>query len=135
MQPKLKLLAQPIFNIPPIGPPSPDKINNPVLNTNLQDLLQSGGGGTAYLALMLPVIVGILFIIGVVIFFFVLIIGAIQWIASGGDKNKIQTAQSKLSSAIIGLVILFSFFAIAQLIEVFFSISILELDLTPLFIT
>lgn len=121
--------------IPPEPPtPAPPSINNPALKPELQSLLGSEGG-TGYLGRLLPSLVGILFIVGVVVFFFMFLMGAIQWVSSGGDKGSLESARGRLSSAIIGLVILFSFFAIAKLIESFFQIDILNLDLTSLFIT
>ena len=74
------------------------------------------------------------FIIGATIFFFMLLIGAIQWISSGGDKAATEAAKGRITNAIVGLVILLSLFAITQLLEAFFGIDILQLDLEPLFI-
>lgn len=41
-----------------------------------------------------------------------LIWGAFDWITSGGDKGKIQSARSKITAAVIGLVIVASSYAI-----------------------
>jgi amino acid transporter len=49
--------------------------------------------------------------IGVLIF---VLWGAFDWITSGGNKDKLQSAQKKISSALIGMVVLaLSFFVIA----------------------
>lgn len=71
-------------------------------------------------------------IIGALFFFFVMILGGIQWISSGGDKNALEEAKHKITNALIGIVILFSIFAILKLIENFFGISILTLDIGSL---
>lgn len=119
--------------MPPSIPPAV-KITNPALSDELQNLLRTEGG-TGYLGRLLPSLVGVLFVVGVVVFFFMFLVGAIQWVSSGGDKGSLESARGRLTSALIGLVILFSFFAIAKLIESFFQINILNLDLTSLFIT
>ena len=101
-------------------------ITNPVIG----DLNSLTGEG--FFQKFIPSAIGLGFVIGVIIFFFVLLLGAIQWISSGGDKAAVEAARSKLSSAIIGLVVLFSIFAIIKLIEEFFGLSILTLDIGPL---
>lgn len=106
-------------------------INNPILNQNLQDIAQNQSAGS-FFALFLPKLIGLGLVIGVLIFFFVMIIGAIQWISSGGDKNALEEAKHKITNAIIGIVILFSIFAILKVIENFFGISILTLDIGSL---
>jgi hypothetical protein len=48
---------------------------------------------------------------------------------AGGDKAAIESARSRLGSAFMGLVILLSSFAILKLIENFFGVNILTLDI------
>lgn len=103
-------------------------INNPVL-TGI-----SGLTGVEFFQRLLPALIAAGLIIGVVIFFFMLLIGAIQWISSGGDKGAVEAARGRITNAIIGLVVLLSLFAITQLLGFFFGINILFLDLGPLFI-
>ncbi len=73
--------------------------------------------------------IGLGFVIGILIFFFVMIAGAIQWITSGGDKAAIEGARGKIVNAIVGIVILFALFAIIGVIENFFGLDILSLDI------
>ena len=63
-------------------------------------------------------------VIAALLAFFFLIYGGIKWITSGGDKEQTAAAQSTLTSAIIGLAIVFSTWAIISLIETFLGISI-----------
>jgi len=58
-----------------------------------------------------------------------LIFGGIKWISSGGDKEQTAKAQSTITAALIGLVIVFAAWAIIKLIETFFGISILTLTI------
>jgi len=112
---------------------NPDTITNPVLGPKLQGFIgHFGDSPAAFFQLFLPKLLTLGLIIGVLFFFFVLIIGAIQWISSGGDKNALEEAKHKITNAIIGVVILFSIFAILKLIENFFGISILTLDIGSL---
>jgi len=55
--------------------------------------------------------------------------GGIQWITAGGDKEAAQNAQKRLTSALVGLMIVFSTFAIIYLVESVFGISVLELTI------
>lgn len=63
-----------------------------------------------------------------------LLLGAITWIGSGGDKAAIEGARGRITQALIGIVVLFSVFAIIKLIEGLFGIKILTLDIGPLII-
>lgn len=68
-------------------------------------------------------------IIAAVVFFFMLVIGGIRWILSGGDKGKTEEARNQITAALVGLVIVFSAWAIAQLINALFGVNILDLKL------
>ncbi len=88
----------------------------------------------AFFEVLLPNVVSLCFIIATVIFLFMIITGAIQWISSGGDKQGLESARGKVSNALIGIVILFATFAVMKLIETFFGIKILTIDIGPLII-
>ena len=105
------------------------KLKNPALSKELQLTV-----GVEYFATLIPKLVTFAFIIGSIIFFFLLLIGGIQWMTSGGDKAKLETARGRLTNAVIGLVILFSVFAIVSIIELIFDVSILSLDIGALMI-
>jgi hypothetical protein len=90
--------------------------------------------GVSFFQKLVPSLVSLALIVGALIFLFNLIFGAIQWMSSGGDKQGLEAAKARISNAIIGLVILFAIFAIIQLIEYFFHVSILTLDIGKLVI-
>ncbi|KKR11110.1 MAG: hypothetical protein A3D24_00580 [Candidatus Blackburnbacteria bacterium RIFCSPHIGHO2_02_FULL_39_13] len=71
-------------------------------------------------------------IIAAVVFFFMLVVGGIRWILSGGDKGKTEEARNQITAALVGLVIVFSAWAITQLIRALFGVDILNLNLTDL---
>jgi len=104
-------------------------ISNPVLGPKLQ-----GISGIQFFQTILPHAVGLAFVIGVLIFLFVIIIGAIQWTSSGGDKAAIESARGKITNALVGIIVLFSLFALLKFLEDFFGIDILALDIGPLMI-
>lgn len=72
---------------------------------------------------------GLVLVIAGLAFFFILVIGGIKWILSGGDKAHTEGARNQITSALVGLVIVFSAWAIVQLIDTFFGVNILKLDL------
>lgn len=102
-------------------------ITNPILPS--PSVGSSGNAGITFLQRAIPAAITLGFIIGVLVFFFTLIIGGVQWISSGGDKQAVEAARGKVTNALIGLVILFAAFAVIQLLGTFFGIHILQLTL------
>lgn len=106
-----------------------DEITNPLLNINLR--------GAEFFSKLVQSVLGLAFVIAAIIFIFMMVIGAIQWITSGGDKQAVQSAQGKITSAIIGLIILISSYAIVKVIGDFFGISAFQnftIDISKLII-
>ena len=79
--------------------------------------------------LLRAVITGVM-VIAAIVFFFMLIVGGIRWITSGGDKTQTESARGQITAALIGLVIVFSAWAIVTLVNAFFGINILSLNIT-----
>jgi len=71
---------------------------------------------------------GILVIAGLA-FFFMLVWGGVEWILAGGDKAGAENARKRITSALIGLAIVFSAWAIIALIKVIFGVDLLSLDI------
>jgi hypothetical protein len=71
----------------------------------------------------------LILIIAALIAFVFLVVGGIRWVTSGGDKEKTAKAQQTLTAALVGLVIVFAAWAIIRLIETFFGIQILTLEI------
>ena len=78
---------------------------------------------------LIPMLIKLLLIVAALVFFFMLVLGGIKWILSGGDKGKTEEARNQITSALVGLVIVFSAWAIAGLIKAFFGVDILNLNL------
>ena len=100
-------------------------------NPFLKDSTLENMTGESFISLFIPKAVGLVFVFGVLVFFFILLWGAISWILSGGDKQALEAAKSKITHAI---VLLLATFAIIKLIQAFFGISILSIDIGPLII-
>lgn len=90
--------------------------------------------GESYFQKLIPAFASLAFLIASVIFFFMIIIGSIQWIWSNGDKQALETARARITNALIGMVLLFAVFALIKVIETFFHIHILTLDIASLMI-
>ena len=64
-----------------------------------------------------------------------LIFGGIIWISSGGDKAKTEQARNTITAALVGLLIVFGSWAIMSLLEAFFGVSLLTVNITPVSVT
>ncbi len=74
-------------------------------------------------------VIGVVFIAASLIFFFLLMAGGIKWMMAGGDKEKAGEARGQLTSALIGLVIVFIAWAISSLIGRIFGFNLLNLNI------
>ena len=105
----LDLLAQQIINLQP--------------PTEFANLATIDFGSLVRLA------ISFVLIVASVAFFFMLVLGGIKWITSGGDKGKTESARSQITAGLIGLVIVFSAWAILTLIESFFGVSLRNFEI------
>lgn len=74
---------------------------------------------------LITALVQLVIVVAAVVFFFILVVGGIRWIVSGGDKAQTEAARSQITAGLIGLVIVFSAWAILAAIDVFFGVNIL----------
>ena len=110
-------------------------ITNPVFKGTVFDLLISDpDGGAIFIGMLLPKLVGLLFVVGAISFFFMILVGAVSYILSGGDKARVEAARGRITSALVGIVLLLGSFAIVKLVETFFGVDILSIDIGPLVI-
>lgn len=72
--------------------------------------------------------IGIMTVVAFIWFIFNLFIGAIGWLSSGGDKQKLQEAQKKITTNLTGLVIVVSAIFLTKIIEIVFGIDILSIN-------
>lgn len=69
--------------------------------------------------------ISLVLIIVALVFFFILVMGGLRWVTSGGDEKKVGEARSQITNALIGLAIVFAAWAIMKLIGTVFGIDIL----------
>lgn len=97
------------------------------------DFQDVGGDFKGLTGLTVPGIVSgfirLTLVIAAIVFFFILVIGGIRWIASGGDKAQTEGARNQITAALVGLVIVFAAWAILALIKTFFGVDIFQLSL------
>ena len=101
------------------------QLRNPVLPASLGGGPNPGAnqGGIA-LGRLIGNLLGAMFIAGFLLAFMLVIIGAIQWITAGGDKQALEKARTGITNAIMGLIIVAAIYAIMTLVGQFFGIDI-----------
>lgn len=60
--------------------------------------------------------------------FLYLLWGAVEWITSGGDKQKVESARNKITQAIVGLIVLAATTALFMLLQQFLDICVLNFN-------
>ena len=73
---------------------------------------------------MLTNIMNIVLTIAVVAVLMYLIWGGIEWVTSGGDKGKTESARNKITAAVVGLIIIISAWAITLFVQQLLGIRI-----------
>jgi len=95
------------------------------------DIIQPGSIGVSVTDpnVLTTALVGGVISITALAFFIFLIIGAVKYVSSGGDKAAVQSAQKTLTNAAIGLVLTAAAFAIAILLQSILGINILSVSI------
>ena len=75
------------------------------------------------LAKLFSSLIGLLITVATIWAFVQLLLAGFNWISSGGDKGKIETAQHKITNAILGLFIVFAAWGIFLMILQFLGMS------------
>ena len=75
---------------------------------------------------ILSLAIGVMTVVGFIWFFFLIVTAAISWMSSGGEKNKIQEAQKRITNAIVGIVLLVSATLLIRVLEVILGVNILS---------
>lgn len=77
--------------------------------------------------------ISLILIVVAIVFFFILVLGGLRWVTSGGDEKKVGEARAQITNALIGLAIVFAAWAIMKLIGTVFGIDILGSLTIPTF--
>lgn len=81
------------------------------------------------LSSILSTAVTYIMIFSAIIFFFMLLIGGVSWLTSGGDEQKVSAAKGRITNALIGLVIVLAAWAILSLVGGFFGLDLSKFTL------
>jgi len=85
------------------------------------------GTGITNFSSVISMTIGVMTMIAFIWFTFVLITGAIGIISSGGDKQALENARKRITSGVIGLIIVIAAVFILDLIGTIFGIPYLNL--------
>jgi hypothetical protein len=96
-------------------------ITNPVLIN--QDINKNP---KTYINSTLQAIISILFIFGLIYFVYHFILGGYKMISSQGDPKKYEEAQHALLYSLVGIIIIFSVFALLKVVGTIFGITGLD---------
>ena len=73
--------------------------------------------------------ISLVLLVVALVFFFMLVWGGLKWVMSEGEQKAVEGARNQITSALIGLAIVFAAWAILQLINIVFGINILNLTI------
>lgn len=97
------------------------KITNNALPQSI--LSKSSGQGLAfYIAQLWKTVV----VVGGLATLLFLVWGGLEWLMSGDDKAKLESAKAKISNAVIGLAVIVISYAVILLLQNIFKINILQ---------
>lgn len=92
-------------------------------NTNVGTPIVAGTGYASNIGSIINFSLQVVMVIALLLVFGFLIMGGIEWITSGGEKSKTESARNKITAAVVGLVILAASYAILQLMLKFLGFS------------
>lgn len=97
-------------------------------NSPFQDVTQLGTADSigALFSRLASTVFGFLTIVAGLAFLLYFVLGAIQWITSGGDASKVEGARNKMTNAAIGLVAVIAAYTIAGIVSLTLGINILD---------
>lgn len=85
--------------------------------------IETGKGYATNFGTMFSSILNVVMLVAALLVFAFMIWGGIEWITSGGEKSKAESARNKLTAAIIGLVIIAASYAVVTLVVQFLGFS------------
>ncbi len=85
----------------------------------LQPLVDKGGQGAGGISLFLNNLITLIYEVAIVLVVFMFLWGALEWLISGGDKEKVAEARKRIVNALIGLALLAVAFAILKVFGIF----------------
>lgn len=87
------------------------------------------GNGIINFTTFISSVIGIMTIVAIIWFIFTFLTGAVGIISSGGDKGALESAKKKITTGIIGIVVVIAAIFIISLIGILFGIDFLKLNI------
>ena len=78
--------------------------------------IDPGPGWSQDFGALINSILSIVMVVALLLVLLYLILGGIEWITSGGDKGKTESARNKITAAVIGIIILAAAYALVTLV-------------------
>lgn len=72
--------------------------------------------------------IGLITVIAIIWFVFIIVSGSLSIISSGGDKNSLESAKKRISAGVIGLVVLIASLFILDIIGKIFGFNALDIS-------
>lgn len=89
----------------------------------------SAGNLISKVAAVFSMVIGFLTVVGIIVLLFSIISAGIMWINSGGDPQKVEMAQKKLTNSFIGLILIIgAVFVVSLLGNLFLGIDLMDLN-------
>ena len=85
--------------------------------------------GSFTLPNMVSTFFSIMLVVVGIVFLFILVMGGLKWMMSEGDDKKLTVARNQVTNALVGLVIVFSAWALIALISQIFGINLLKISI------
>lgn len=92
-------------------------------------IINTPRGGYSDLGTFVTNILTLAFGIAIILVLIMLVWGAIEWVTSGGDKEAVGKARSRIINALIGLAVLAVVFAIAKVAASFLGLDITRINI------
>ena len=99
------------------------QVFNPVPDPPPGDLVENPGEAFGY---YLAFYWGVFVTVGMIAVLLFFLWGSFDWITSGGDKNKVETARNKMMNAVVGAILLGSAYVIIGFIGYLIGIDLLK---------
>ncbi len=73
---------------------------------------------------VLTFLIRMFFVVAGLVALLYLLLGALEWITSGGNKENVDKARQKIQAALVGLILIFAVLAVVTVMEKILSIGL-----------
>lgn len=94
----------------------------------------AGAEGVASIQCIVPLLTNVIRAVvslGAVALFIMLLVGGFNFLFSGGDQKKLESARGTVTQAIIGIIVMSLAYLIILTIETFTGVKVTDFNMTP----